>query len=168
MADLTGFNAREVEPTDDFSPLPAGRYPVVITESELKPNKAGTGSYLQFAFVVIDGDYKGRYLWARLNLIHPNNVAVDLARAELSAICRAVGVMEPSDSSDLHDLPLMVTVKCRKRPDDGEITNEIKGYSACDRDEGPPPASATKNGSPKTPKTPKPSANGKAGSPWRH
>jgi len=54
---------------------------------------------------------------------------VKIARAELSAICRAVGVLTPRDSCELHNLPLVITVKCKKRPDTGEITNEIKGYS---------------------------------------
>ncbi len=73
MANLHGFNANDVEPTTDFDPVPAGRYVAVITQSEVKLNKAGTGSYLQFTFQIIDGEYKGRYLWARLNLdaLHP-------------------------------------------------------------------------------------------------
>ena len=51
-----------------------------------------------------------------------------IARSELSAICRAVGVMQPRDSVELHNLPLLVIVKLKKRDDTGELTNEIKGY----------------------------------------
>jgi hypothetical protein len=54
---------------------------------------------------------------------------VQIARAELSAICRAVGVLAPNESIELHDLPLVVHVKCKKREDTGEIANEIKGYA---------------------------------------
>ena len=32
-----------------------------------------------------------------------------IAHGELSAICRAVGVMQPKDSIELHNLPLLVT-----------------------------------------------------------
>ena len=46
MADLNGFDANQVEPTGDFEPIPAGKYLAVITDSEMKPNKAGTGSLL--------------------------------------------------------------------------------------------------------------------------
>ena len=129
MADLRGFDANQVEPSTDFEPIPAGKYPAVITESEMKPNKAGTGHYLQLVFEILDGTYKGRRLWARLNLDNPNALAVQIARAELSAVCRAVGVLAPKDSVDLHHLPLVIHVKCRKRDDTGEITNEIKGYA---------------------------------------
>jgi len=129
MADLRGFDANQVEPSTDFDPVPAGRYLAVITASELKPNKAGTGSYLQLTFAIVDGEHKGRFLWARLNLDNPNPTAVAIAKAELSAICRAVGVPAPNDSSDLHDLPLVIHVRCKKRPDTGEVTNEVKGYA---------------------------------------
>lgn len=146
MADLSGFDANQVEPTGDFEPIPAGKYLAVITDSEMKANKAGTGSLLQMTFQVTEGDYKNRLLWARLNLDHPNAVAVQIARADLSAICRAVGVLAPSDSVELHNLPLVINVRCKKRSDTGEITNEIKGYSKKDQ---PPPAAgaAPANGS---------------------
>ncbi|MFN3165592.1 MAG: DUF669 domain-containing protein [Phycisphaeraceae bacterium] len=129
MADLNGFDANNVEPTSNFDPLPAGKYVAAIVESETKPTKNGRGSYLQLTFQVLDGPHKGRMLWARLNLQNANAVAVQIARAELSAICRAVGVMAPKDSVELHNLPLQITVKCKKREDTGEITNEIKGYA---------------------------------------
>lgn len=129
MADLRGFDANTVEPSSDFEPIPVGKYLAVITESEMKETKSGTGSYLQLTFEVIDGPHKGRFLWARLNLDNPNATAVQIAKAELSAVCRAVGVLAPHDSTELHDLPLVIHVKCRKRPDTGDITNEIKGYS---------------------------------------
>ena len=147
MASLSGFNANDVEPTSDFEPLPAGKYLAAITEGEVKENKLGTGSYLQFTFQVIEGEFKNRFLWARLDLDNPNATAVQIARAELSAICRAVEVMAPSDSKDLHNLPLVIHVRCKKREDTGELTNEIKGYS---KKESPPPAAqpAAANGAP--------------------
>lgn len=130
MANLNGFNAHEVDPATTFDPVPAGKYLAVITESEQKPTKAGTGHYLQLTFQIVDGEFKGRLLWARLNLDNPSAMAVTIARAELSAICRAVGVMAPKDSIELHNLPLIITVGCKKRDDTGELTNEIKGYDA--------------------------------------
>ena len=138
MATLQGFNANDVEPATDFEAIPAGKYLAVITETEVKPNKLGTGSYLQLTFQVIEGEYKNRFLWARLNLDNPNATAVKIARAELSAICRAVGVMAPGDSVELHDLPLVISVKCKKRADTGEITNEIKGYAKKEAAAGKP------------------------------
>jgi hypothetical protein len=147
MADLRGFDANQVEPTTAFDPIPAGKYMGVITESEMKANKAGTGSYLQLTFQIIEGEFKGRFLWARLNLNNPNATAMQIAQAELSAICRAVGVLAPNDSTELHDLPLVIYVRCKKRPDTGEIANEIKGY-AKKEPPAPPAAPATANTTP--------------------
>jgi hypothetical protein len=129
MADLNGFDADTVEPTTDFETIPAGKYEAVITESEFKPTKAGTGNYLQLTFQVIAGPYKNRFLWARLNLNNPNATAVTIAQSELSAICRAVGVTKPRDSVELHNLPLVIRVRCKTRHDTGEIVNEIAGYA---------------------------------------
>lgn len=129
MANLSGFDANQIEPTGDFEAIPAGKYLAVITDSEMKPNKAGTGSLLQLTFQVIEGDYENRLLWTRLNLDHPNATAVQIARADLSAICRAVGVLAPKDSVELHNLPLVINVRCKKRQDTGDVVNEIKGYS---------------------------------------
>lgn len=143
MATLRGFDANQVEPTSDFDPVPAGKYLAVITESEVKVNKAQNGSYLQLTFQIIEGEFKNRFLWARLNLDNQNATAVKIARAELSAICRAVGVMAPNDSVELHDLPLLITVKCKKRPDTGEVTNEIKGYAKKEGVTGKPLQAAT-------------------------
>lgn len=127
MATLN-FNANEVEPSIGFDPIPAGKYQAIIADSEMKPTKNGNGQYLELTFEIIDGDYKGRKVWSRLNLENQNSQAVQIARADLSAICRAVNVAQPRDSVELHNLPLTITVRCKKNQDD-EITNEIKGYS---------------------------------------
>ncbi|HHH75961.1 MAG TPA: DUF669 domain-containing protein [Phycisphaerae bacterium] len=130
MANLNGFNANDVEPNAPFEPLPAGKYLTAITASEMKATKKGDGNYLQLEFDVLEGDCKGRKVWDRLCINHPNDLTQKIARGNLSAICRAVGVMQPGDSVDLHNIPLMITVKCKKREDNGEITNEIKGYES--------------------------------------
>ena len=128
MANLNGFNAHDVEPNSSFEPIPAGKYLAAITASETKQTKSGNGSYLELTFSILEGDYKGRQLWSRLNLENPNATAVKIAQGDLSAICRAVNVMKPNDSVDLHNLPLVINVKLKKRPDTGDLSNEVKGY----------------------------------------
>ena len=129
MATLN-FNANEVEPSKAFDPIPAGKYIAVITDSEMKETRAGTGRYLQLEFEITDGEYAGRKLWSRLNIENQNAEAVRMARADLSAICRAVNVLTPNDSADLHNLPLVIKVHCRKDKNTGEITNDIRGYES--------------------------------------
>ena len=128
MANLAGFDANTVEPAADFEPIPAGQYLAVITNAEKKPTKSGTGAYLELTFQVIEGEYKGRLLWARLNIENPSAMAVKIALGELSAVCRAVGVLQPKDSCELHNLPLVISVK-QKADSEGELRNEIKGFA---------------------------------------
>ena len=143
MADLGNFNAHDVSPTTDFEPLAAGKYLAVITDSEMKPTKSGNGSYLELTFQVIEGPFKGRLLWSRLNLDNPSPQAVQIAQGELSSICHAVGVMRPKDSIELHNLPLLVTVKCKKRDDTGDVVNEIRGYAKREAVTGAPQQETT-------------------------
>ena len=132
MADLRGFDAQTVEPNDSFDPIPNGDYLCIITTSEMKPTKAGDGAYLELELQVIEGPYQGRKLWDRLNLNNANDTTVKIAKGTLSAICRAVGVLQPTDSCELHDLPLVAKVACRKRDDTDELTNVIKSYKKRD------------------------------------
>jgi hypothetical protein len=128
MANLNGFNASEVEPSVPFEPLPAADYLCSAVDSDVKQTKDGHGSFLEFKFEIIEGQYKGRTFFDRLNLDNPNEKAVAIARATLSALCRAVGVLTPKDSCELHNIPLIATIKLRKREDNGEMSNEVKGY----------------------------------------
>lgn len=140
MASLNGFNANDVEPSKGFDPMPAGRYLAVIVDSEMKTTAAGTGEYLSLTFEIIDGEFANRKLFHNLNLDNPNQTAVQIARAELSAICRAVGVMNPADSGELHNLPMVIKVGLEKRKDTGEMQNRIKAFEP--KDSTPPAASA--------------------------
>lgn len=127
---LQGFNAEDVAPQDSFEPIPAGWYSVIISDSEMKPTKKGDGEYLQLELTVIEGDFEGRKVWDRLNLQNPNQTAVEIAQRALSAICHAVGVLTPGDSSELHDRPFEVKLSVRPGRDDYEPTNEVKAYRA--------------------------------------
>ncbi|MFN7431379.1 MAG: DUF669 domain-containing protein [bacterium] len=66
MATLNNFDANQVDPSVALDPLPADKYLAVVSESELKPTKTGGGKYLQLTFQIIDGEFKGRLVWARL------------------------------------------------------------------------------------------------------
>jgi len=142
MANLNGFDASQVEPTS-FDPLPAGKYLACITESEMKATKKGAGQFLNLTFEIIEGESKGRKVWARLNLKNPNPQAEQIARGQLSALCRAVGVMTPRDSVELHNLPLVITVKVKKREDTGDLQNEVSGYAKKEAAAGQPQQAAT-------------------------
>lgn len=131
MVDLGGFDASVIEPTADFEAIPKGDYKAMVIDSEWKPTKAGTGRYLQLTHEILDGEFKGRRLWDRLNLDNPSDTAVKIAQATLSSLCRAVNVMRPKDSSELHGKPCIIKVIVEERNDKpGVFKNEIKNYEA--------------------------------------
>lgn len=124
MGDLN-FNAAEVEPGSGFDPLPAGEYDVAIVASERKPNSKGTGSYLKLELQVLTGQFQNRKLWQNLNIDNPSEEARKIARGELSAICRAVNVMNPKDSAELHNKPFKVKVTIRPAKGDYDASNRV-------------------------------------------
>lgn len=134
------FDASKVDPSIPFEALPSDKYLAEIVATEELPTKAGDGAYLKLEFVVLDGEYKGRKVWDRLCLNHPSAETVKIARANLSAICHAVGVMHPEYASDLHHIPLIINVKAKKDQSSGQIFNEIKGYSKRESLVTPPPS----------------------------
>jgi len=128
------FNAREVKPNEGRGePIPAGKYVAMISKSEMKATKDGTGSYLYLEFTVTEGEYRNRKVFARLCLNHSNQQTVAIAKGDLSAICYAVGVLQPRDSLELHNLPLLVTVAVSPRTDPGnehKYQNDITKYES--------------------------------------
>lgn len=159
MSNLAGynFNAEEVEPSSSFDPIPAGWYTAIISNSEMKATRDGYGEYLSLTLQIIEGQYENRLVFARLNLKNANEKSVDIARKDLAAICRAVGVMSPQASEELHDKPLMIKVKVRPASGDYEASNDIGGYKAV---EG---ANLTPAPKPQTPVTP----SAPAKKPWQ-
>ena len=119
-------SVRENE-SDDI--LPAGDYLAEIINTEMKTTKAGDGEYLSIMFKILEGTNKDKVVYTNLNLINPNQVAVNIATGTLDKICKACGKdrKKLDDSDELIRIPIIITVT--KRPDDDAYPgNEIKGY----------------------------------------
>ncbi len=122
-----------VEPTD-FSDLPAGDYPVVILDSEVKQTKDGHGRYLNFTLTIIEGNGKGRKIFDRLNLWNANSTAVLIAQQTLESICRALNIThQVRDSAELHNKPLVIRLGYDERDRQGlpiqeGRRNSVKAY----------------------------------------
>lgn len=127
MADLTWFNPADV-PEDTFEPLPAGEYKVVITESTDTPTKKGDGKYFNMKLEVVDGQYKGRVLFDKLNYHNPNETARKIAQQSLKSICEATGVLKPQDTMQLHGIPIIAKVAVSPGKDGYGPSNDVKGY----------------------------------------
>lgn len=140
MPDAFAFNAREVAPAEPRSsdPVPPGWYRAWIIDSEMKPNKAGTGRYLELTWEIVEGPHAKRRIWDRLNVENPKQTAQDIAREALSAICHATDVLEMTHTGQLHGIVCAVKVQIERQPGYND-KNIIKGYAA----DGDPRASNT-------------------------
>ena len=156
MADINGFDANQVKPNDEFVPIPAGEYDAIIIASDKKPTAKGDGAYIKLELQILSGEFQNRKVWDQLNIWNPNDKAVQIAKGTLSAICRAVGVMTPKDTAELHNKPLKIKVTVAKDPKYGE-KNEVKAYKPRNGTTTTPPPSG---GNPPAP------VGAGAGKPW--
>jgi hypothetical protein len=127
---FANFDASAVQPQTPRGLIEPGFYQVVIAKSTHKLNKAGTGSYLELELQIVDGPESGRRIWDRLNLDNPNETAVEIAKASLSAICHAVGVLTPQSPEDLHDIPLEANIAIQPAKGEYSESNVVRGYRA--------------------------------------
>lgn len=172
MASLNGtFDASAVEPSAPREIIPPGDYVVQIVESEMAETKSGSGQMLKLTMDILEGPYAGRKLWDRLNLVNPNQQAVEIAQRTLSAICHATGRLQVSDSEQLHFIPMIAAVKVKAAGPDRqgvhrEAQNEVGGYKPVTGGAGraPAPHQAPRQQAAPPPAQAKPAT---AAPPWR-
>jgi hypothetical protein len=130
MAFLINFNAHAVAPNVAPEPVPSGRYPVVIVETNEKAVSGDeTKAYWEIVMQVISGDMQGRKIIDRLNFKNPSQQTRDIAMGTLSSIAHVTGVMQFQSSAQLHGKPFQVNVVKVKRNDDPtKDGNEVRGY----------------------------------------
>ena len=161
---LLNIDVSHIDPAPRFDPIPAGDYPVIITESETKLTKDGSGQYLQLKLEIQDGEFRGRILFDRLNLWNNNAQAKEIAHRQLSQIAHAVGVLQVADSEQLHFKPLIASVKLRAASGGYDASNEVKGYK---KPAGAPVQQGQPFAAPRAPAAPTaPGGFGAGGQPW--
>jgi hypothetical protein len=137
-----GFNANEVEPQAPMSnePLPAGVYDVEVTNTEVKETKSGNGTMLKVEYTVLGPTHARRKVWQNINIRHTNSQAEQIGQSQLSALCRAVGIAHLTDSDQLFQRVLRVSVKIRPAEGQYAASNDVTGYEPAGS--APPPAAA--------------------------
>ena len=126
MAQLN-FNAAEIDTTSRDA-IPSGTYEAVVTDSEMRATKSGTGMGINLTFEILsDGPAKGRKVFAWINYENASAKAQQIGREELASLCKAVGVVELDDTVQLHNLPLLITVGVDRND---PTRNVVKKYAA--------------------------------------
>ena len=140
MASITFDVSTYETPKSGFDILPSGEYPAIVTESVMKITKAGTGEYLSVTMQIVDGEHSGRKIWENLNIHNPNDVAEQIARANLKALGLACGFDTLTDTDVLNDVPFTLVLGVdRKDP----TRNRVMGYKRAGASSAPSTASAT-------------------------
>lgn len=106
------FDSTQVKPSEGVNtdPIPVGRYKMAIEDSDYKPGSKPSTMVLAITLAVLEGEFKGRKVFENLNLVNPSAQAQMIASEQLSAICRATGVIKPGPSTDLHGRPFEADV----------------------------------------------------------
>lgn len=130
MAQLQ-FNSAAVEPTEEFKPVPAGEYDFLIEKVELKPTKAGNGSYLNLQLKIQGSQYNNRVVFDMITYENPNPQAVEIGHRKLSGLCRAAGIVQLSDTQQLVNRIVAGKVGIREdKTGQYEPSNDVKMYKS--------------------------------------
>lgn len=126
MAEL-GYTADYDALEQPFEIVPVGEYLSIIEGSEYTPNNKGTGMILKLTYQIIEGEKKGSKIFENLNLQNESKRAEQIAQRALNSICMAVGVQHVQDSSQLHNIPLIldVIVKTEKDKDGNDKDQNV-------------------------------------------
>jgi len=119
MSDLSSFfgqqafDGRGVEAQEDAEFIPAGKYPVIITKTEVKSNKKQDGHLIALEMQILDGPFKGRAIRDWINIDNPNQQCVEIGMRCLEALRQAIGLTAISDTNQLLQQTVIAHVKVK-------------------------------------------------------
>lgn len=123
------FDPESVPPSVPFELLPDGWYPMQFVKSEVGDSKSGHKMLKLEAQVLeeVDPDHANRKLFINLNMWHPDEKTMTIARRDYAAVCQACGV-RGADTDELLMIPLAVKIKTRPAKGDYGPSNDPAGY----------------------------------------
>ena len=146
MADLgfgpSGYDSSAKE-NNQSNVIPKGDYPALIVKSDKVPTKDGTGFRLTLQFQILQGEFKNKIIFEGLNLWlaeidDKKREAVKIAKGQFSELCRAVNVLTPTASEQLHNIPLILKVGVQEADGSFPSRNVVRGYKAGGRTQAAP------------------------------
>ena len=139
------FNPDEVEPQEpmEFARVPDAWYAMKIVTSDVKATKNGRGRYLALDFVIVEGPHIGKRFTERMNIVNDNAKTVEIAKGQLSALCRSAGVGgELGDSVRLHEIPVDVKLGTEGPQNGYDAKNKFTGFKPLGTNSRSPEAQA--------------------------
>jgi hypothetical protein len=115
------FKAAPIESFDQpFEPLPEGAYRCEIVKSDVMPTKDGHGRYVSLQFRIKDGEYKGRRIFQRLNILNRSQKCQEIGKKHLSLLLHSIEHESFDDSDEILNYETIVNL--------GE-ENKLYGFS---------------------------------------
>jgi hypothetical protein len=137
---LGSFDANQHAPKQLGAIVPPGKWPFVISNTEIVPTKAGDGGMFVVTFNTPHGTILMRY-----NLWNQNPKTVEIAHGQLSALCHATGVFKvnwQTNGAELRNAQGMIDVALQD-PDKPDGYTEVKKvYDKNGNEPGKAPAAA--------------------------
>ena len=135
------WNIDDYEASQPRTAIPAGKYLEIIADTIEKVSRNGD-KYIELKLQIVHGEYQNYELTDRLNLWHPNEQPRNISRGTLNAISKAVGVLKATDTQQLCNKPLVITVAVEDNTYNGNTTkqNSVKGYTKREQQQAPPQA----------------------------
>ena len=152
--DFLGFDPATTETVDTFEgrpdPVPEGSYKMAATVARRQNNKNADGWFWYFEFTIIGGEYEGRIIIHRFNIINKNATAEQIGRGQMKKFLEVIGVPLPEDEDAMLGVAFVGTVKCKKDSFVGRngekierINNEITRLDPLDGNEPKPQTAPT-------------------------
>jgi hypothetical protein len=118
------FDARTVEPSASFSPLPPADYKCIVTASEVEATADQQSGMLVLTMQVVEGQYQGRTVKWWLNIYNKSQQAQEIAYKQLSALCHVTGQFQIQNSGQLHNIPFIAVIGISSK---NPQYNDVKG-----------------------------------------
>jgi len=107
----------------------AGRYIVELVSTESQRSSADTCDRISFEYRILEGDYKGKAIYIRLNANHKDSATSnDIWEERMNALLFAVGRPQGfNDIKEIFNIPLVLDVYLRKNKETDAESYEIGG-----------------------------------------
>lgn len=118
MGDLSNVMGGEFKPSEvppsEYELLPAGEYPAVIASADLKVCESKSGHMIVLEFSILGGQYDGRKIIERLNIVNASEKAQLISRQQFAKLCDAVGLENVTDTNQVVGKRLKISLDIEK------------------------------------------------------
>lgn len=116
---MLGIDLSNVQAQGDYSPLPAGDYPFVVEDAEMKDTKAGNGQYIKVKLKVTGDNYANRVIFHNFNVKNQNPKATEIGLGQLKRLMQVAGKKTESINSLNELIGLSAVMRLKVEADNG-------------------------------------------------